>query len=75
MKNLLLLVGVLGLGTGAWFLYQYLYQQTNSTERTNLVLGGGCFLVALISFAIFFFMRFREEGEHQQDMSITANRK
>jgi hypothetical protein len=69
MKNLLLLVGVIGLGAGAWFLYQYLYQQTNSTERTNLVLGGVFFLVALICFAVFFFIRFREEGE--QDISIT----
>jgi len=69
MKNVLLLVGVIGLGAGAWFLYQYLYQQTNSTERTNLVLGGVFFLVALICFAVFFFMRFREEGE--QDISIT----
>lgn len=69
MKNLLLLVGVIGLGAGAWFLYQYLYQQTNTTERTNLILGGVFFAVALICFAVFFFMRFREEGD--QDISIT----
>jgi uncharacterized membrane-anchored protein len=69
MKNLLLLVGVVGLGAGAYFLYQYLYQATNNQERTNLILGGAFFLVALVCFAIFFFMRFRAEGE--QDISIT----
>jgi len=69
MKNLLLLVGVIGLGAGAWFLYQYLYQPVNGTERTNLVLGGAFFLVALVCFAVFFFMKFREEGN--QDISIT----
>jgi len=69
MKNLLLLVGVIGLGAGAWFLYKYLYQPNNATERTNLVMGGGLFLVALVCFAIFFFMRFRAEGD--QDISIT----
>ncbi|HSB09977.1 MAG TPA: hypothetical protein VLM38_10865 [Blastocatellia bacterium] len=68
MKNLLLLVGVIGLGAGAWFLYQYLYQ-VNTAERTNLILGGCFFLIALICFAVFFFMKFREEGE--QDISIT----
>jgi hypothetical protein len=69
MKNLLLLVGVIGLGAGAWFLYKYLYQVVNAPERTNLILGGIFFLVALICFAFFFFMKFREEGE--QDISIT----
>jgi len=69
MKSLLLLVGVAGLGAGAWFLYKYLYQPVNVTVRTNLVLGGAFFLVALICFAVFFFMKFREEGE--QDISIT----
>jgi len=68
MKNLLLLVGVVGLGAAAWFLYKYLYQ-ASSADKTNLVLGGVFFLVAAVSFAIFFFMRFREEGE--QDISIT----
>ena len=69
MKNLLLLVGVIGLGAGAWFLYQYLYPPPNVTERTNLILGGAFFLVGLICFAVFFFMKFREEGD--QDISIT----
>jgi hypothetical protein len=69
MKNLLLLVGVIGLGAGAWYLYKYLYQPNNVTERTNLILGGIFFLAALICFAVFFFLRFREEGE--QEISIT----
>lgn len=69
MKNVLLLVGVVGLGTGAWFLYKYLYQPNNVTDRGNLIVGGCCFIVALICFAFFFFMKFREEGD--QDISIT----
>ena len=69
MKNLLLLVGVIGLGAGAWFLYKYLYQPNNVTERTNLVFGGAFLLIALICFAFFFFMRFRAEGD--RDISIT----
>jgi hypothetical protein len=32
-------------------------------------MGGAFFLVALVCFAIFFFMKFRAEGE--QDISIT----
>jgi hypothetical protein len=69
MKNVLLGLGVLGLIPGAWFLYQYLYQPTTGTDRTNLVLGGCLLGIALICFAIFFFMKFKEEGE--QDISIT----
>lgn len=69
MKNVLLLVGVIGLGAGAWYLYKYLYQANNVTERTNLIFGGIFFLAALVCFAIFFFLRFREEGD--QEISIT----
>ena len=69
MKNVLLLVGVIGLGAGAWYLYKYLYQPNNVTERTNLILGGIFFLAALVCFAVFFFLRFREEGD--QEISIT----
>jgi hypothetical protein len=69
MKNVLLLVGVVGLGTGAWFLYQYMYTTQVATDRTDLVLGGVFLLVALACFAVFFFKKFREEGE--QDISIT----
>jgi len=70
MKNVLLLVGVVGLGAGAWFVYQYMYTpQGTTTERTDLILGGVFLLAALICFAFFFFMKFREEGD--QDISIT----
>jgi len=68
MKNLLLLVGLIALGVGAYFLYNYLYQPS-SDEKTNLILGGVFSVAALICFAVFFFMKFREEGE--QDISIT----
>jgi len=74
MKIVLLFLGVAGLVGGAYFLYQYLYQ-ASSADKSNLIWGGAFFLVALVSFAIFFFKRFREEGEHQSDMSITANRR
>lgn len=70
MKNALLLVGVVGLGAGAWFIYQFMYTTPqDATDRTNLILGGVFLLAALICFAFFFFMRFREEGD--QDISIT----
>jgi hypothetical protein len=71
MKNALLLVGVIGLGAGAWFIYQYMYKPlpAGGTDRTDLIFGGVFLLVALICFAFFFFMKFREEGD--QDISIT----
>lgn len=71
MKNALLLVGVVGLGAGAWFIYQYMYKPlpAGGTDRTDLILGGVFLLAALICFAFFFFMKFREEGD--QDISIT----
>ncbi|HEX8089230.1 MAG TPA: hypothetical protein VF762_10280 [Blastocatellia bacterium] len=68
MKNLLLLVGLVALGVGAYFLYNYLYQPI-SGEKTYLVLGGVFSVAGLICFAVFFFMKFREEGD--QDISIT----
>jgi len=69
MKNVLLLVGVVGLGTGAWFIYQYMYTPPGTIDRTDLIYGGVCLLIALVCFAVFFFMKFREEGD--QDISIT----
>jgi hypothetical protein len=69
MKNVLLLVGVVGLGAGAWFLYQYMYTAQGAHDRSDLILGGVFFVVALACFAVFFFMKFREEGD--QDISIT----
>jgi hypothetical protein len=69
MKNVLLLVGVVGLGAGAWFIYQYMYTARGTTDRTDLILGGVFLVAALVCFAFFFFMKFREEGD--QDISIT----
>ncbi|HZM85393.1 MAG TPA: hypothetical protein VFF31_02455 [Blastocatellia bacterium] len=69
MKNVLLLVGVVGLGAGAWFIYQYMYTAEAAAKRTDLVVGGIFLFVALICFAVFFFKKFREEGD--QDISIT----
>jgi len=60
MKNLLLGLGVIGLSPGDWFRYKYLY---TPPDRTNLVLGRTFAAVALISFAVFFFMKFKEEGD------------
>ena len=69
MKNVLLLVGVVGLGAGAWFIYQYMYTAEAAAQRQDLIIGGFLLLVALICFAVFFFKKFREEGD--QDISIT----
>jgi hypothetical protein len=68
MKNVLLLVGVVGLGAGAWFIYQYMYTPL-ADDRMDLILGGVFLLAALVCFAVYFFMKFREEGD--QDISIT----
>jgi hypothetical protein len=70
MKNLLLLVGVIGLGIGSWFIYKYLYPATGiAADKSNLMLGGVFFVVALICFFVFFYQKFKEEGD--QDISIT----
>lgn len=69
MKNLLLLVGVIGLGIGSWFIYSYLYPGAGPAVRSNLILGGVFFVVALACLFAFFYQKFKEEGE--QDISIT----
>lgn len=69
MKHLLWVVGLISLGIGAWFLYQYMYEKQGGDDRSNLIYGGIFFGVSLICWAVFFFMKFREEGE--QDISIT----
>ena len=69
MKNLLLLVGVIGLGIGSWFIYNYLYPGAAPAEKSNLVLGGVFFVVALGCLFAFFYQKFKEEGD--QDISIT----
>ena len=67
MKNLLLGLGVIGLIPGGWFLYKYLYE--TPPDKSNLVMGGIFTAVALVCLAVFFFMKFKEEGD--QDISIT----
>jgi hypothetical protein len=69
MKNVLLGLGVIVLIPAGIYLYKYLYPGSSAPERTNLMVGGGCFVVALVCFAFFFFMKFRSEGD--QDISIT----
>lgn len=69
MNKLLLLVGILTLVGGAVFLYLYINQHDSTTERTNLILGGALSAIALICFAIYFFKKFKEEGD--QEISIT----
>ena len=69
MKNVLLGLGLIVLIPAGIYLYKYLYPGSSAPDRTHLVLGGTCFVVALICFAFFFFMKFREEGD--QDISIT----
>ena len=68
MKHLLWVVGLIALAPGLWFLNLFL----KSAEDQNthyLAYAGVCFLIALVCFAVFFFKRFRDEG--QQDISIT----
>jgi hypothetical protein len=70
MKNLLLLVGVIGLGIGSWFIYKYLYPAIGiAAEKSNLMLGGAFFVIALACLFAFFYQKFKEEGD--QDISIT----
>ena len=69
MKNVLLGLGLIVLIPAGIYLYKYLYPGSSAPDRTHLVVGGGCFVVALICLAFLFFMKFREEGD--QDISIT----
>lgn len=69
MNKLLLLLGVIGLGVGSVFIYKYLYPSASAASKSDLVLGGVFFVIALVCFAVFFFKKFREEGD--QDISIT----
>ena len=69
MKKLLLLIGVVGLGIGSWFIYKYLYPSPPPAQKSDLVIGGGFFVIALVCFFVFFYQKFKEEGD--QDISIT----
>jgi hypothetical protein len=68
MKHLLWVVGLIAL-VPALIYFNKFYQLPPGQGRENLVIAGVFFAVSLICLAIFFFKRFREEGE--QDISIT----
>ncbi|HEY7911768.1 MAG TPA: hypothetical protein VIG62_07635 [Blastocatellia bacterium] len=67
MKNLLLVIGLIALIPAIYFLTQSL----NATEggTTDLLISVVLFVVSLACFAIYFFKKFREEGD--QEISIT----
>lgn len=69
MKKLLLLIGVIGLGVGSWFIYRYLYPSPPPAHKPDLVIGGCFFVVALVCFFVYFYQKFKDEGD--QDISIT----
>lgn len=68
MKHLLWVVGLIALGPTLYYFNQF-YKQPEEQGKELLAIAGVFFLVSLICFAVFFFLRFREEGE--QDISIT----
>ena len=72
MKHLLWVAGLIALGPTLYFFNEYYKQpdvDTTGQGTHYLVYTGIFFVIALICFAVFFFLRFREEGE--QDISIT----
>lgn len=68
MKHLLWVVGLAALVPTLIFFNKF-YRSPEEEGTHFLAYAGICFLVTLICFAVFFFLRFREEGE--QDISIT----
>jgi hypothetical protein len=72
MKHLLWIVGLVALGPTLYFFNEFykLPPVDESNHGTQyLIYAGIFFLISLVCFAVFFFIRFREEGE--QDISIT----
>ena len=68
MKHILWVIGLATLAPTIFYFVKYL-EATPGTARNSLALAGVFFVVSLVFWAIFFFKRFREEG--QQDISIT----
>lgn len=68
MKHLLWVVGLIALGPALWFFNQF-YKSPPEEGKHYLVYAGIFFAIALVCFAVFFFIRFRQEGD--QDISIT----
>ncbi len=68
MKHLLWVVGLIALGPALWFFNQF-YKSPEEEGTHYLAYAGIFFVIALVCFAVFFFIRFRAEGD--QDISIT----
>jgi hypothetical protein len=68
MNHLLWVVGLITLAFGGYEAYDYMGTSTGG-PKTSLYIAFAAFAVSLICWAMFFFRRFREEGE--QDISIT----
>lgn len=68
MKHVLWVVGTIALIPGIWFFLKFI-QHEEGKGMEWLGYSGIAFGVSLICWLIFFFIRFREEG--QQDISIT----
>lgn len=68
MKHLLWVVGLAALAPAIWFFTKF-YQSPENEGTEHLVKAGIFFAISLVCWAIFFFLKFREEG--QQDISIT----
>ena len=69
MNKLLLLLGVIGLVAGGYYIVQFVNQPGGSADKSKLILAAVFFVVALVCFAIFFFKKFRADAD--QDISIT----
>lgn len=67
MKNLLLVVGLVALIPAIYFLTQSL--NNAETGSSNLLIAVILFVISLASFAIYFFKKFRDDGD--QEISIT----
>ncbi|HWC78103.1 MAG TPA: hypothetical protein VG778_11605 [Blastocatellia bacterium] len=68
MKHLLWVAGVLALIPALYFFNEF-YKSAENENTHYGIYSAICFVVALVCLAVFFFKRFREEG--QQDISIT----
>lgn len=72
MNKLLLLLGVIGIVGGGYYIAKFVNQPTvagQASNKADLIIAAVFFVVALVCFAIFFFKRFRAEAD--QDISIT----
>ena len=68
MKHILLLIGIVGIIAGAYFIYQYMGTAAGHT-KSDLILGGVFLIAALICFAVYFYKKFKEDAD--QEISIT----